>query len=61
MTTKSPCKNVCRYEEFEDEPMCIACGRSYDDLDRWLYASDDEKKNMNHQAKERLKRYKHGS
>jgi predicted Fe-S protein YdhL (DUF1289 family) len=41
--------------------MCIACGRSYDDLDRWLYASDDEKKNMNHRAKERLKRYKHGS
>jgi len=59
MTTKSPCKNYCRYEQFEGEQVCEACGRTYDDLDVWLTASDSTKKDIKKHARERLKRLKH--
>jgi len=57
MTTESPCKNICQYEEFEGTPMCIACYRTYDDLEVWFNAGDDEKKRITKECKKREKRY----
>jgi predicted Fe-S protein YdhL (DUF1289 family) len=37
--------------------MCVACYRTYDDLEVWFNAGDDEKKRITKECKEREKRY----
>lgn len=53
----TPCVNICRYEEIDGEPRCIACFRTYEDLDKWMYMTDEERKNRIKQIKKERKTY----
>jgi predicted Fe-S protein YdhL (DUF1289 family) len=55
---KSPCKNVCKYVIMSDGiNVCRACYRTYDDIEVWFHANEDEKKRIIKQCKLRKKRY----
>ena len=53
----SPCKDICRYEEMDGEPRCISCFRTYEDLEKWYYMSDEERKVRIRQVKKERKEY----
>lgn len=54
MEEKSPCINVCRYD---DNGMCIGCLRKVEEISNWLYYSNDEKKRIKEDIlKRRLER-----
>lgn len=55
-TKITPCKNICRYVEYEDTKICEGCGRTYDDLDAWGYLSTDQKRERIKIAKQNLKK-----
>lgn len=46
---KSPCKNICRY----NDKMCTACYRTIDEIASWLEYSNEEKLKIIEAAKER--------
>ncbi len=39
-TIKSPCRDVCKYN---DHKVCIGCYRSAEEIQRWWKYSNDEK------------------
>jgi len=48
----SPCNGVCRIiEEVGKEARCISCKRTYDDLEQWLYLSEEGRKQRMEQLK----------
>ena len=49
----SPCTGVCRMEKAEDEVRCISCLRTYEDLERWIYLTRENRL-------ERMKQLKQG-
>jgi predicted Fe-S protein YdhL (DUF1289 family) len=49
----SPCTGVCRMEKAEDEVRCISCRRTYQDLERWIYLTRENRL-------ERMKQLKQG-
>ena len=53
----SPCTSICRYEEVEGEPRCISCFRTYTDLEKWYYMSDEERRQRIKQVKKERKDY----
>ena len=53
----SPCTEICRYEEIDGEPRCISCFRTYQDLEKWYYMSDEERKVRIKQVKKERKHY----
>ena len=53
----SPCKGVCRYEEFDNEPRCVSCFRTYDDLNQWMYMDNNQRKERAKQIKQEKKLY----
>ena len=59
MTKKpiSPCTDICRYEEIDGESRCISCFRTYEDLEKWYYMSDEERKVRIRQIKKERKSY----
>lgn len=54
---KTPCVNLCTYEEINGIPTCKGCFRTYDDLERWSYMDDAERKNRMKQFKQEKKLY----
>lgn len=40
---KSPCINVCKYDE---EEICIGCHRTMDEITGWLFMTEDRKKEI---------------
>lgn len=42
-TTKSPCKNICKYNSHK---VCIGCFRSMEEIVRWTSYSDREKRKV---------------
>ena len=53
----SPCTEICRYEEIDGESRCISCFRTYEDLEKWYYMSDEERKARIRQVKKERKNY----
>ncbi len=43
MKEKSPCINVCCYN---DSGLCIGCLRTKKEISNWLYYSDEEKRKV---------------
>lgn len=57
---KSICRKVCEYEEdgqgsyrSNEEKTCRGCGRTASEIEEWLYASDERKKQIAKTARER--------
>jgi predicted Fe-S protein YdhL (DUF1289 family) len=49
---------VCKYVIMSDGiNVCRACYRTYDDIEVWFHANEDEKKRIIKQCKLRKKRY----
>lgn len=48
---KTPCTNICRYEDIDGEPRCISCFRTYDDLSQWIYMDEETRKQRIKQLK----------
>jgi len=53
----SPCTEICRYEEIDGESRCISCFRTYEDLEKWYYMSDEEREARIRQVKKERKNY----
>jgi predicted Fe-S protein YdhL (DUF1289 family) len=49
------CNGVCHYIAYKDTQACVGCGRTYDDLERWAYLTDFQKKAKIKESKLRLK------
>lgn len=49
----SPCIDVCDVDSTGQ--FCIGCGRSMDEIARWLAASDDERRAILEKLPERLR------
>jgi predicted Fe-S protein YdhL (DUF1289 family) len=58
LNMKQVCNGVCRYVEYKDTQACIGCGRTYDDLDRWAYLTDKQKREIIKIARVTLKTLK---
>ena len=54
---KTPCTNICRYEDFDGEPRCISCFRTYEDLSNWIYLDDETRKERIKQLKKDRREY----
>ena len=50
-TTESPCVGICSATALGD-PVCLGCGRTFDEVRLWNTFSDQEKKKINHRLKE---------
>lgn len=50
--TQSPCIDVCRLDP--TQRYCVGCGRTTDDLDRWMRMTDEERQEAVRQAERRL-------
>jgi len=48
---KSPCIEYCK---LNDEGVCIGCGRTADEIARYMRASESERESINERAHERL-------
>jgi uncharacterized protein len=46
----SPCKNIC----VKKNNICVGCGRTVEEIGRWMFFSDEEKEECVHKAKSRL-------
>lgn len=53
MTTKSPCKEICDY--VPDAGHCMSCGRTLQEIEEWFKATQDRKKQIIRESKQRLK------
>jgi len=53
----TPCVNICRYQEVDGEPRCVSCFRTYEDLEKWIYMTDEERKTRIRQIKKERKTY----
>lgn len=53
----TPCVNICRYQEVDGEPRCVSCFRTYEDLEKWFYMTDEERKTRIRQIKKERKTY----
>ena len=54
---KTPCTNICRYEDIDGEPRCISCFRTYDDLSQWIYMDEETRKQRIKQLKKDRREY----
>ena len=53
MTIESPCvRNCC----LDQQDVCLGCGREIEEIIRWGGASDEEKKKILVDSKERIKK-----
>jgi predicted Fe-S protein YdhL (DUF1289 family) len=43
MKEKSPCINICRYNDFG---LCVGCLRTKEEISNWSYYSDEEKRKV---------------
>lgn len=53
----TPCNNICRYEEIDGTPRCTSCFRTYEDLERWFYMDNIERRARIKQLKKERKQY----
>ena len=56
-TEVSPCNNICTYESIEGTPRCSSCWRTYEDLDQWMYMTNEERRCRIKQIKEDRRAY----
>lgn len=54
---KTPCTNICKYEEINGEPRCISCFRTYEDLSNWFYMTDESRQERIKQIKKDRREY----
>jgi len=54
---KTPCTNICKYEEINGEPRCISCFRTYEDLSNWFYMTDENRQERIKQIKKDRREY----
>ena len=54
---KTPCTNICRYENIDGEPRCISCFRTYEDLSQWIYMDEETRKQRIKQLKKDRREY----
>ena len=54
---KTPCTNICRYEDIDGEPRCISCFRTYEDLSQWIYMDEETRKQRIKQLKKDRREY----
>jgi predicted Fe-S protein YdhL (DUF1289 family) len=55
-TTKSPCIGVCEYaplQEDDIERICRGCGRTAEEIEEWIRASEDRRKEIVKAGKKR--------
>lgn len=50
-TPKSPCISIC---VLDDDDICMGCYRSAQEITDWFMASDEQKNEVLHKARERL-------
>lgn len=55
---ESPCISECLIMQTSQGTFCIGCGRTLDDINGWMSATDQEKKIININAMERLFNYR---
>lgn len=48
----SPCIGVCRMDECLG--ICVGCGRTRDDLEAWMWLSNEDRQILSEQAEKRL-------
>ena len=41
MVNDTPCTGVCHMKGEGSKARCIACNRTYDDLDQWMYMTTE--------------------
>jgi len=46
------CKSICQVDE-ETNTMCIACGRTLEEITEWYNATQERKKEIAYRARER--------
>jgi predicted Fe-S protein YdhL (DUF1289 family) len=51
LPVKSPCTKVCKLNE---DDVCVGCGRTRDEIARYMRASATEKESINARAHDRL-------
>ncbi len=54
MNVSSPCIQVCKLDEFD---VCIGCGRTRDEIARWMQMSQEEKLKIVSRPTGRIKRF----
>lgn len=57
--TKSYCRGICEYEDYNTEPkVCKGCGRTSDEITEWFYASEERKREIAKSVRQRTKERK---
>lgn len=57
MVDDSPCTGVCRMETYDDEVRCKSCFRTYEDLEKWFYLTQENRLERMNQLKREKSKY----